>query len=172
MSAAEGILVEFVIQLVCYENCTAQNTHFPQLDIKALCLSNTSSINTVSLALDPTQASSCFRLSRAGEIIDIRSPRSWNILKIFLHIFPDYVVQIKCQHMSHAVKHRHFCRGRNFRHLSFLGLKPTIIRDIFFVSKSRLNASLRNFLPFVRSRMKVCACVHVGVRVCLWAIPM
>jgi hypothetical protein len=37
-------------------------------------------------------------------------------------MFLDYVVEVKLQQMSHAVRYRKFCKGRNYRHLAFIGL--------------------------------------------------
>jgi hypothetical protein len=37
-------------------------------------------------------------------------------------MFPDYVVQMKCQEMSYAVTYSTVRKGRNFRHMAFVGL--------------------------------------------------
>jgi hypothetical protein len=41
----------------------------------------------------------------------------------FLSTFLDQVVKIKGQQMSYAVRYSDFCKGRNIRHLAFVGLE-------------------------------------------------
>jgi hypothetical protein len=43
------------------------------------------------------------------------------------HMFLVYVIMVKCQQMSRAVRHSNFYEGRNFRRLALIGLNFYII---------------------------------------------
>jgi hypothetical protein len=46
-----------------------------------------------------------------------------NLLDLgYLQLFIDYVLQVKCQQMSHAVRYGKFCKSRNFQHLALVGM--------------------------------------------------